>query len=565
MKYVQIIFILLCIVPVTSALEGSMPLLAVQEAGGIQKGGIAELFLEVKEGSGRVFVDTFPLSKLDTQISMRFAKEIACDFLEMDCSGYDFIYLIKAESPIIGGPSAGAAATVLTVAVLTETPINRSVAISGTINSGGLIGPVGSLKEKIDAAAENGISLVLIPEGEMKTNESSLASYGIARKVKVEEVGEISTAIEAFTGRKFSNGAENITISESYEMTMNSLASQLCDRNDELKSESKYYNITTEAYDAANNLSIKGKDTFGKRQYYSAASYCFGSNIKFNEAFLRTKNFSEQKYKSLFSELKTEIRNFEKKVNSLQIKTITDLESYMVVRERLIDAMDATNITNSTNMPYAYSYANERLLSAHSWAKFLQHTGKELQLDNKSLEESCRKRISEAEERLEYVKIFVPVDLSSPISGLASAYADLGNGEYAMCLFKASKAKAEVNIILNTLGIEEEFLPALVGKKLDAANRVIQKVSKKGMFPILGYSYYEYAENLKDTEIFSSLLYAEYSLELSNIDMYFRERKNIAIDFNAWPALLFALGIMAGSMITYIVMRKTFKKVRKRK
>ena len=44
-----------------------------------------------------------------------------------------------------------------------------------------------------------------------------------------------------FTGRKFSNGAENITISESYEMTMNSLASQRCDRNDELKSESKYY------------------------------------------------------------------------------------------------------------------------------------------------------------------------------------------------------------------------------------------------------------------------------------------------------------------------------------
>ena len=57
-------------------------LLAVSERSeGNITGATADLFLEIKPGEGRVFIDTFPLTKLDTQISTRFAKEIACDLL----------------------------------------------------------------------------------------------------------------------------------------------------------------------------------------------------------------------------------------------------------------------------------------------------------------------------------------------------------------------------------------------------------------------------------------------------------------------------------------------------
>ena len=94
-------------------------LLAVTEKDGILEGYVADLSLELsKGGNGRVFMDTIPLTKLDTQISTRFAKEIACDLLDIDCSNYDFIYTIHAESNIIGGPSAGAAITVLTLSSL---------------------------------------------------------------------------------------------------------------------------------------------------------------------------------------------------------------------------------------------------------------------------------------------------------------------------------------------------------------------------------------------------------------------------------------------------------------
>ena len=73
-----------------------------ENADGSQTGGGADLYLELKEGSGRVFLDTFPATKIDTQISTRFAKEIACHFYKLSCDTYDFIYTIKAESNIIG-------------------------------------------------------------------------------------------------------------------------------------------------------------------------------------------------------------------------------------------------------------------------------------------------------------------------------------------------------------------------------------------------------------------------------------------------------------------------------
>src|SRR5512133_756967 len=108
MKKELIFFMLFIVISSASAKSGSMKLLAVSGEEASQTGSTADLLLEVKDGTGRVFIDSFPLSKIDTQISARFAKEVACNFLEADCSKYDFFYTIRANSAIIGGPSAGA-------------------------------------------------------------------------------------------------------------------------------------------------------------------------------------------------------------------------------------------------------------------------------------------------------------------------------------------------------------------------------------------------------------------------------------------------------------------------
>ena len=140
-KYLIFILTLLILVPTITATTGHMKLLAVVDPI-TEKGAIADLYLTIKEGEGRVFLDTSPLTQIDTQMSTRIAKEIACGFLEYNCEQKDFFYTIRSNSPIIGGPSAGAAISTLTIALLEDLTINEEISITGTINSGGIIGPV---------------------------------------------------------------------------------------------------------------------------------------------------------------------------------------------------------------------------------------------------------------------------------------------------------------------------------------------------------------------------------------------------------------------------------------
>src|SRR3989344_1861026 len=107
-KLILLFLVLLLILPSSLAVKkGHITLLAVKATDQGYEGSSADMYLEIREGDGRVFLDTFPLTKLDTQMSARFAKEVACNYISVDCSGYDFIFIITANSTIIGGPSAG--------------------------------------------------------------------------------------------------------------------------------------------------------------------------------------------------------------------------------------------------------------------------------------------------------------------------------------------------------------------------------------------------------------------------------------------------------------------------
>ena len=91
----------------------------------------------------------------------------------------------------------------------------------------------------------------------------------------------------------------------------------------------------------------------------------------------------------------------------------------------------------------------------------------------------------------------------------------------------------------------------MIDSKIKLVKRLISKQIKKGIFPILGYSYYEYASTLKDENKYSSLLYLEYALELSNLEIYFKEKKDFVFtDFNSkW----FLIGLLSGYIICLII------------
>ena len=59
------------------------------------------------------------------------------------------------------------------------------------------------------------------------------------------------------------------------------------------------------------------------------------------------------------------------------------------------------------------------------------------------------------------------------------------------------------------------------------------------------------------------MLYAEYAIELSNLDMYFKRLNGRKFEFNAGPVFYVIIGLIAGVLISYIVSRVPSKQSKK--
>ncbi|MBW2992671.1 hypothetical protein KY345_05635 [Candidatus Woesearchaeota archaeon] len=569
-----VIYLLMFIILISSVSAGHMKLLAVSQVGERLIGNEADLFLEIKKGSGRVFIETFPITKMDTQISTRFAKEIACSYLERDCNEYDFFYTIKGESGIIGGPSAGAAISVLTIAELESLGIDENVSMTGTINSGGIIGPVGGVKEKIEAAKKAGLSKVLVPVGErIDDNETnvSLEEFAKRNEIIVVEVSTIDEAVYEFTGWKREEEEISLEIDEEYSSTMRQLAEMLCDKTVRLQSElmegeflQNMNESLKESEDIAINLTIKGKKAFEGERYYSSASYCFGANLKYRYLLLKKENLSESELIERMNKLQDEISNFEQEIDGKEKKTITDLETYMIVKERIKEAKEGFNRLRESLRDDAESelaYVIERFYSAGTWAEFFGKKGREYDFSKEKLKRSCQDKLAEAEERYQYLRFFIPDLLLGLRKEIDFAYDDYEKGEYDLCLFKASKAKAEANVIVGGIGVGEDDLRNLNEKKIEIVGRNLAKQANKGIFPIVGYSYYEYAKSMKDDDLYSAMLYLEYALELGNLDIYFQEEDEeaVIIEIDGERLGLFIVGVVTGLIVGIFIGAKASK------
>lgn len=548
--------------------KGHMKLLAAAETVSGYKGSTADLYLSIESGEGRVFIESFPLTKLDTQISTRFAKEIACDYVGAECDKYDFFYTIRADSSIVGGPSAGSAMAVLTASVLEDLAVDQSMSISGTINSGNLIGPVGSLKQKIDAAKKAGLETVLIPEGERFMTEDNetqdLVEYGEEIGIKVIEVSRLGEALSLFTGKNLSKQMKQLEVEPSYLETMKILAERLCERGLSMNKSITHHFNQSQILEDAYNYTQKGEETIEEGLYYTAASFCLTANVRYRYLWYLNQNYSNDEVAQMITMIQLKIKDFNDGLPKYE--TLTDLQSYVMVKERLVEARELLNKSQDylekgivEDSLYNLAYANERLYSAESWSVFFGKPGKEFEI-SRSINESCLRKISEAEERYQYVRLLFPLAILKIRKQINQAYDYLDQEHYELCLFKASEAKAEANIVLSVYGVSDEHIKDIVHKKLVVAKENIVRETEKGIFPIVGYSYYEYANSLKQTDPYSALLYAEYALELSNLELYFKTKTKTKRFELRKEWIIFVLGAVFGSSLTLLILLSKLSK-----
>lgn len=151
-------------IPSSEGITIKMKIPAVDSEG---NGVMTSLIVEAIEGKGRVLTDiNHLLFFIDTQNSIQIAKSVAEKITGVDTSKIDLIYQIETNASVIGGPSAGAALTIATIAALKNKTLNERVSITGTINPDGTIGVVGGIEEKARAVKEAGMEMLLVPKGQ---------------------------------------------------------------------------------------------------------------------------------------------------------------------------------------------------------------------------------------------------------------------------------------------------------------------------------------------------------------------------------------------------------------
>ena len=568
--------------------QKEMTLLAVQENQfGDFKGSLAIVTLETRRGSGRVFLDTFPLSKIDTQISTRFAKEIACKYMDVNCDMTDFIYTLRSDSGIIGGPSAGAAISVLTLAVIKNLELDSGVAMTGTINSGGIIGPVSGIKYKIDAAAAAGLTKVLVPKGSIIEDDDnsvvySPSEYGVMQGIKVVEVSDLNDAIFEFTGKYVHHYDSNIEIPSKYVDTMRAVADDLCNRTQTLYQimkdmfevtdfSSRGRIIAENLQDDAIGLMARAESSNEFGYFYATASFCYGANINFMNMILLQQGLVGNPLFELINNTESKIDELESFVESLQLRTISDFEVFVIMKERIeaakgfIESAKSSYFNRDIYSVYRHlAYAMERHYTAEVWKDFLGMDGKQFSINEEVLRNSCIDKLSEAQERIQYITLFVPEQSVIEIKrDFDNALRDYNKGEYALCISKASKAKSSVNVLMSIMAVRSDDLEDLLDLKLNSVRRIIIQQQQKGVFPIMGYSYYEYAKSLRDSDPISSLIYVENALELSWLDIYF-ESPSLprSIRLNPIYAILVLIGFIVGLIFVISLIPKKSRSLR---
>lgn len=176
--------------------------------------------VELREGKGRILVNTEPRIGIDLQTSARVAVSVAEAYTGLNLTNVDIIITIKGkeEVEVVDGPSAGLPLTVAIISALRHENISNRVYATGTINQDGSIGAVGGIAEKAIAAAKSGAKLFIVPRGQGKVivyekrEEEILPGFKIIRYVPKEvllkdylrslgfdvEVFEVSNIAEAY-------------------------------------------------------------------------------------------------------------------------------------------------------------------------------------------------------------------------------------------------------------------------------------------------------------------------------------------------------------------------------
>ncbi|MFA5102162.1 MAG: S16 family serine protease [Candidatus Thermoplasmatota archaeon] len=543
---------------------------AVSETGTGYVGVISTITVTIQgNGSGRVFVDTLPLTDVDMQGSARLAVKVATALVSMDTRPHldpytcDYFFVVRTASPMIGGPSAGAMMTVAVIALLENWTLDNDTVMTGMINPDGSIGPIGGIPYKIDAASSVGATRFLVPKGQMTYTEMVTEyqningilwqnTYPVTRNVSVYaqttygmevfEVEDINDVLLYFTGWNFpvKESPDKIT-TEDYIAAMKPLATSLLDKAAvSYQNASELFNTTTipnryptyyrnqvtDFLNTASDRLAESQHWYDEGVYYTSTSKSFQCLIDAHFVSYICQYFSAEDQDELVLSLinQTE-RNHQIKneiAKNASIQGMVTLQCVGAAQQRVHEASSYLSEANSSyldnndfNALYNIAYAQERINSVEWWLNISTPFHDSGEINETLITTLADEYLDDASQAIVYSEIIVnqmgqtSTYLSDAENLLQNARSMQENGFSAAALFGSFESLVKANLALELVdGVTTEKVERARGQ----ASASITESRSLGIEPVLAVSYYEYGQSLaNESSLDSAIVYYKYA------------------------------------------------------
>lgn len=485
----------------------------------------------VTNGSGHVFVDTNPYTQVDLQGSARLAAMVASDVLGIDQKSYDFYYIIDISSPIIGGPSAGGALTVATIAAINKWSLKPGVVMTGMIDPDESIGPVGGIPFKLEAAAARNATLFLIPQGQSsvtvkKTVTTSKGAFIISEdkeetvdvvelgkklNVTVKEVNTIQDAVLAFTDRELTKPVyKGAILTPDYLNRLEPLASNL-------KNESSGMYENTASSIPKNQFVVQAKDIltradkmYDDKKYYAATSSYFNAMIdirvaQWSDGYSKAGD-KEQYLTQLLNTVEKQIQGSESDLSNFTLYGISDMEAAGAAESRITTARakleEAKKLNNADEKIFSLAFANERARTAQWWLTLAAPQDKIV--PGSVLKDRAGWYLSQAQSINTYMQTLIvessgihPEITTASNDDIAQAQKEMELGYYSGAIFDSLQATIKASTTIGLLGKADG--DKKIEQSMEDAKVAINDARLAGIEPTLAVSAYEYAETMTNT------------------------------------------------------------------
>ncbi|MBU3965967.1 MAG: hypothetical protein KKG76_01120 [Euryarchaeota archaeon] len=530
-KFLRVLLIFIIIAGTAHALEDgvTVPLVADSSTPDGEQGTLLFARVIATNGTGHVFVDTSPYTQVDLQGSARLAAMVASDVLGIDQRAYDFYYIIDISTPIIGGPSAGGALTVATIAAINNWTLKPYVVMTGMINPDESIGPVGGIPYKLEAAAASNYTLFLVPEGQGTVKLTKLITRAkgttiITRDVEetidilklgkdlnitVEEVSTIQEVVMIFTGHEIIKPKFNGTVlTPGYINLLEPLATNLRTEANDMYNGAAAETPQSPYLAQAKDIISRADKMYDVQKYYAATSLYFNSMINIRTArwiYGYGKTADKEKYvDDIIAIAEARINQSESDLDVFKSIGVDDVGAVGAAESRItaskIKLDEAKKLNNTDEKIYAIAFSHERARTAQWWMTLSTPSGKVV--PEKILKDRAGWYLSQAQSISTYMRELLsqsdvhPIIIGGSAEDLIHAQKEMQHGYYSGAIFDSLQSSVKSSTIIGFMGMLDG--QKKVDQSASDAKLAINEARLAGIEPTLAVSAFEYAETMID-------------------------------------------------------------------